>query len=330
MITVKVKIKRYLYRLSQLIVESLPLQQYKDGKKDLLKVITKPFTTKIVEVDSKGIQKVAQGEDIESLLKTCCKKVTYETNVTDSNTNIATLKNVTEIKGCQPCKYDYIFQDTGLDDSIIGIILLIISLVLLCICLFAIVKILNSLLKGNIRKGIKRFVNAEFPGKCSYFTGYVAIIVGCGLTILVQSSSIFTSTMTPLVGVGVIGLDRMYPLTLGANIGTTTTGILASLATSDITHALQVAFCHLFFNISGILLFYPIPFLRFPIPLAKFLGNETAKYRWFAIFYLILMFFPIAIVCFWTFHGWMVCPACCWWSYCFTWYNNNNHKNNPT
>ena len=61
-------------------------------------------------------------------------------------------------------------------------------------------------------------------------TGYVAIIVGCGLTMLVQSSSIFTSAITPLVGVGILHLDRMYPLTLGANLGTTFTAILAAMA----------------------------------------------------------------------------------------------------
>ena len=54
---------------------------------------------------------------------------------------------------------------------------------------------------------------------------------------------------------------------------------------------LQVSLCHLFFNISGILLFYPFPFMRFPIPLAKFLGTRTANYRWFAILYIIFMFF---------------------------------------
>ena len=35
---------------------------------------------------------------------------------------------------------------------------------------------------------------------------------------------------TPLVGTGLIELHRAYPLTLGSNIGTTTTGILAALA----------------------------------------------------------------------------------------------------
>ena len=52
----------------------------------------------------------------------------------------------------------------------------------------------------------------------------------------------------------------------------------------------QIALCHLLFNMTGILLFYPVPFLRLPIPMANFLGKTTAKYRWFAIFYMVLMF----------------------------------------
>lgn len=48
---------------------------------------------------------------------------------------------------------------------------------------------------------------------------YVFIVLGTGMTILVQSSSVFTSALTPLVGLGVISIDRMYPLTLGSNIG---------------------------------------------------------------------------------------------------------------
>ena len=47
---------------------------------------------------------------------------------------------------------------------------------------------------------------------------------------------------------------------------------------------------HLFFNVFGILIFYPIPFMRIPLPMCKILGNTTADYRWFAIAYLILMF----------------------------------------
>lgn len=74
-----------------------------------------------------------------------------------------------------------------------------------------------------------------------------------------------------------------------------TTGIMAALAADpkSLRNTLQLAFCHLFFNITGILIFYPIPFMRFPIPMAKILGATTAKYRWFSIFYLLMMFFVL-------------------------------------
>ena len=127
----------------------------------------------------------------------------------------------------------------------------------------------------------------------------MAILVGAGLTFIVQSSSVFISTLTPLVGIGVISLNRMYPLTLGANIGTTTTSILAALASDgeQLKNTLQIALVHLFFNISGVLLWYPIPIMRnVPINGAKALGNTTAKYKWFAVLYLIFVFFLIPLL----------------------------------
>ena len=98
---------------------------------------------------------------------------------------------------------------------------------------------------GSIAVVIRKTLNANIP-YMPWLTGYLAILVGCGMTILVQSSSVFTSAMTPLVGVGVISLDRMYPLTLGSNIGTTTTAILAALAASGKTlrPSIQIALVH--------------------------------------------------------------------------------------
>jgi sodium-dependent phosphate cotransporter len=75
-------------------------------------------------------------------------------------------------------------------------------------------------------------------------------------------------------------VERVYPLTLGSNIGTTTTALLAAMAVEDgFKPSMQIALCHLLFNVTGILIFYPIPFLRWPIAMAKFLGETTAKYR---------------------------------------------------
>ncbi|XP_059167447.1 sodium-dependent phosphate transport protein 2B-like [Physella acuta] len=215
-----------------------------------------------------------------------------------------------EIDCCRSMIGEFLFKGmySTLNDNAFGAIMLVISLTILCLCLVAIIKLLHSLLQGPIALIIKKFINADFPGPLGYLTGYLAIIIGAGLTIIVHSSSIFTSTLTPLVGIGVIKLDRMYPLTLGSNIGTTTTAILSALANTDgLRNALQAAFCHLFFNITGILLFYPIPYLRIPIPLAKFLGNCTAEYRWFAIVYILLMFFLFpALVFALSIPGWYV------------------------
>merc|ERR1719238_638417 len=125
--------------------------------------------------------------------------------------------------------------------------------------------------------------------------------MGLGITICVQSSSITTSALTPLVGVGVINIERMYPTVLGANIGTCITGVLAALAAdgSKLAITLQVAYCHLLFNISGIALFYVVWPLRWvPINAAKYLGNTTAEYKWFALAYLFVCFFLIPAIFF--------------------------------
>ena len=79
--------------------------------------------------------------------------------------------------------------------------------------------------------------------------------------------------------------------------GTTTTGLLAALTAqpSELAPAIQIALCHLFFNVIGILTFYPIPFMRWPIPLAKVFGRKVSKHRWFALVYILLTFFLLPV-----------------------------------
>ncbi|XP_015759625.1 PREDICTED: sodium-dependent phosphate transport protein 2B-like [Acropora digitifera] len=181
-------------------------------------------------------------------------------------------------------------------------------------CRKFIVKILHSMLRSRLAKIIKKTINADFPVPFKYLTDYLAILVGTGMTMLLQSSSIFTSAITPLIGVGIMTLERAFPLTLGANIGTTATGILAALASSsNLDKALQIAFCHLFFNISCIILWYPIPHLRrVPIRFAKSMGNKSAEYRWFAVSYLIFLFFVFPATVFGlSLAGWQVLLGVC-------------------
>jgi len=170
-----------------------------------------------------------------------------------------------------------------------GTFLTIWSLGALCACLFCIVYTLQIIIKGGAARVLKKVIG---------FNPYLNILVGMGITIMVQSSSITTSTLTPIAAVGLITLDEMFPLTLGANIGTTLTGIMgATVATSNPVEAMQVALCHLFFNLLGILLFYPVPQMRnIPLSMCRFLGHMTAHPKYGKVFPLIytgIVFFCI-------------------------------------
>ena len=120
---------------------------------------------------------------------------------------------------------------------------------------------------------------------------------GMLLTISVQSSSVTTSAITPLVGLGFVTIEQMYPITLGANIGTTSSGLLAALVTGKV-NALQVALCHLSFNILGVLIFYPEAVRNKPIEMAKFFGKIARSFKWFPCVYIVLVFMisPLSIL----------------------------------
>ena len=113
---------------------------------------------------------------------------------------------------------------------------------------------------------VKKFVNPKFKNPVvQYLYGYFNIALGAGCTICVQSSSVFTSTLTPMVGIGLVEVENVYPLFLGSNIGTTVTAMLAALTQSGSAtfkkHCPR-SISNLFFNIIGILIFYPIPMFR--------------------------------------------------------------------
>ncbi|XP_077439794.1 solute carrier family 34 member 2b [Vanacampus margaritifer] len=309
-----------LEKLTLLIIQSFHIQSGEDAP-DLLKTITKPLTDSIIQLDKSVISDIATGgAGNKSLIKIWCKKKVNTTfwneTVTscpagatcweEGNLTLAEM-NTTWTDYQEKCSH--IFVNANLPDLAVGLILLALSLFILCSCLILIVKLLNSMLKGQVALVIKKVLNTDFPFPFTWVTGYIAIVVGAGMTFIVQSSSVFTSAITPLVGIGVISLERAYPLTLGSNIGTTTTAILAAMASpgDKLANSLQIALCHFFFNIMGILLWYPIPFTRIPIRLARGLGNRTAQYRWFAAFYLILCFLVLPLTIFGlSLAGWQV------------------------
>jgi len=162
-----------------------------------------------------------------------------------------------------------------------GIFGLVLSLVLLCGALFFLVKLLEALLMGPARRVIARAV---------HMNDYLAMMVGAGLTFLVQSSSVVTSVLTPLCGIGILPIEKMLPMTLGANVGTTLTAMLAAVSLLQ-ANTISIALCHLFFNVYGILIWFPAPVMRkVPLTAALTLGLYASFYRFVPVLYVFVAF----------------------------------------
>ena len=169
-----------------------------------------------------------------------------------------------------------------------NIVFIILSVLLTFAMLYSIVKLLRSLVLDNVQQFFDQYI---------FKTAIRGILFGMILTIMVQSSSITTSTIVPLAGAGVLTLRQVYPFTLGANIGTTITAILAAL-TLNVT-ALVAAFAHLFFNLYGILIIYMNPLFRdIPINLANWISEVAIKNKFIPLVYLVCFFFllPFLII----------------------------------
>ena len=128
----------------------------------------------------------------------------------------------------------------------------------------------------------------KFFQRYIFRTPVLGLLLGISLTVLVQSSSITTSMVVPLIGAGVITLSQVYPYLLGANVGTTITAFLASFVTGS-HEAVAVAFGHLLFNIYGMAIFWPLK--RIPIWMAEQLGSIALRSRLYPILYILFAFF---------------------------------------
>jgi sodium-dependent phosphate cotransporter len=163
-----------------------------------------------------------------------------------------------------------------------------ISLGVALLMLFVALKYMTESLKVLIISKAKAWFD-EFLFK----TAPRAMVVGLLLTILVQSSSITTSLVVPMAGAGLLSLIQIFPYTLGSNIGTTVTAILAALLTGN-PAALTVAFAHLLFNISGIIFWWPLK--RVPIFLAEKFSEYSIKSKLIPVAYVIVLFFIIPVL----------------------------------
>mmetsp|Transcript_5129 Transcript_5129/g.11650 ORF Transcript_5129/g.11650 Transcript_5129/m.11650 type:complete len:615 (+) Transcript_5129:78-1922(+) len=287
-------ISGYLYYLTKAMLPDSVAEG--DKWNGPIKKIVSPLASRVLKANKKVISEVATKsvESCDAYYPTFCVDGIEDYKHCASSCGDGDVKGETcgrvglitcdKVTGCPA-----FFQNgaSKSDDVTSGGICLFLSLVLLLICLMGLVNVLQRGLMGMSTRVIY---------KATKVPGVFAILIGAAITVLVQSSSITTSVLTPLVGLGVIQLEQMFPLTLGANIGTTITGLLAALVSGNV-EALQVALAHLFFNLTGILIWYPIPFMRnVPLSGARALGRWTRRSRSVPPIYIIIVFFVIPLL----------------------------------
>ena len=125
------------------------------------------------------------------------------------------------------------------------------------------------------------------------------IASGTLITMAVQSSSTSTSLIVPLAGSGLFKLKEVYPFTLGANIGTCLTALMAAtVVEGDLAGvALQIAFVHLLFNVFAVAGIYGTPFLRrIPMWLAQRFAFFASRNKWIVLLYIVGLFFVLPAV----------------------------------
>ena len=165
------------------------------------------------------------------------------------------------------------------------------SALLIFFALVMLVKVLRSSVHDRVDNVVNNVLGQS---------ALLSIAVGILVTIMVQSSSITTSVMIPLAGAGLLKLEQAFPVTIGANIGTTVTALLAAMAVSgpNASFGLQIALVHLFFNLSGLLLVYPVSIMRkIPLELARMLTKLAVRSRKLTVIWIAILFYGLPTLC---------------------------------
>ena len=156
--------------------------------------------------------------------------------------------------------------------------------------LFWLVKVMRSLVRTKVEVLVTNVLGSN---------AVLSIMVGVVVTVMVQSSSITTSLLVPLGAAGLLRLEQALPITIGANIGTTVTAFLAALAASgaNAVHGIEIALVHLFFNLTGLIMIYPLRFTRnVPLRAARFLTTLALRSRKLTLFFVAAFFYGVPML----------------------------------
>lgn len=165
-----------------------------------------------------------------------------------------------------------------------GIIMLCLATGLLLFSLYYLTKTMRSFMSGAMERVLDRYI---------FKRPIIALFVGMVLTALIHSSSVTTSLTVPLITAGVLTMEQVFPYTMGANIGTTITAVCAGFGTGQ-PAAFAIAVVHMVFNCTGVAIFFPVPRIRrIPTTLARMLAALTLRSRWYALLYILIVFFVV-------------------------------------
>ena len=169
-----------------------------------------------------------------------------------------------------------------------ALILLVFGLVLIFLALWLITRNMRQLVRGSVERAMNHIIGRG--------GGAVGIVIGLLVTVAVQSSSITTSILVPLVAAGLLTARSAYPITLGANVGTTVTALIASLAVSE-PAGLTIALVHFLFNVTALAIVFPVRRVReVPVLLAERFARIAVRHPTIVGGYLLGLFVIIPLV----------------------------------
>lgn len=147
---------------------------------------------------------------------------------------------------------------------------------------------MRRLVAGSVERAMNRLIGRG--------GGAIGILLGIAVTVSVQSSTITTSILVPLVAAGVLTLANAYPITVGANVGTTITALIASLAVLR-PEGLTIALVHVMFNLAALSLIFPVPAVRMvPVRLAEKLAKMAVERRAIVFVYAFSLFLVLPLL----------------------------------
>ena len=177
---------------------------------------------------------------------------------------------------------------TGIPPRVGAILILALGLGLIFLALVLITRNMRQLVRGSVERAMNHIVGRG--------GGAVGILIGLLVTVAVQSSTITTSILVPLVAAGLLTARSAYPITLGANVGTTVTALIASLAVTQ-PAGLTIALVHTLFNVTALAVIFPVKAIReLPVRLAERFARIAANHPTLVAGYLLGLFVVIPLV----------------------------------